>query len=284
MEARDWIECPRRQGRGQVALIVALLVSVIAAGAGAAEPIPPPPAPNSAPPAPGATTPTPGSSAPAPNTPASEPSSQAPAVPPASGPGSPPAQIPPPPTYSPPPESYAPQPYAFPEYRSWGHGYRPDEDRGLFRPLSLTLAIGPGMIIGPGERSVALSYNIFRLGIGIVRNLSFIISYEGAGTDSTNPATGEDSWLSQNQWIFGLQFHFLCWFYVRAGIGPGTVEETTRHFFFSNGTSLTYAGALGVEFLRAEYLALGFEASVSTTHYKDESWQTLGWDLTLAFY
>lgn len=154
----------------------------------------------------------------------------------------------------------------------------------MFRPLSLTLAIGPGMLIGPGERDVALSYNIFRLGIGIIRNLSFFISYEGAGTESTNPETGESSWLSQNQWLFGLQFHFLQWFYVRAGIGPGSVEESTRHFVFSNGTSLTYAGALGLEFLQTEYLALGFEASASTTHYSHESWETIGWDLTLAFY
>jgi len=224
-----------------------------------------------------------------------QPAAQAPASPPPPGPATEPTQVPPPetsPAYPPPPPQYytpPPPPYGYPygpphpmhrarSYYPW------EEEHGVYRPLSLTLAVGPGMLIGPGERDLALSYNIFRLGIGIIRNLSLIISYEGAGTNSTNPATGERSWLSQNQWIFGLQFHFLQWFYARAGIGPGTVEETTDRFFFSNGTSLTYAGALGFEFLQTEYVALGFEASASATHYSHETWETIGWDLTVAFY
>jgi hypothetical protein len=152
------------------------------------------------------------------------------------------------------------------------------------RLISVTFGIGPGILIGPGETDVALSYSVFRLGIGIVRNLQFVASYEGAGTSSTSPATGESSWLSQNQWVFGLQYFFLQRLYARAGLGAGTVHESTGTAEFSGGTGLNISGGVGLEFVQTEHVALGAEMNASTTRYSSESWETIGWHLTLALY
>lgn len=154
----------------------------------------------------------------------------------------------------------------------------------MHRPISVTFGVGPGMLVGPGETDVALSYSVFRLGIGIIRNLQFVASYEGAGTSSTSPATGESSWLSQNQWVFGLQYFFIQRMYARAGVGVGTVHESTATVESSGGTGFNVSGGVGLEFLQSDHVALGAEMNASTTRYSSESWETIGWNLTLALY
>ncbi len=188
-------------------------------------------------------------------------------------PGPPPPALPPP--YQP-PDGFA--------YYSAPPPPEPPPAPGVHRLISVTFGVGPGMLIGPGETDVALSYSVVRLGIGIIRNLQFVASYEGAGTSSTSPATDESSWLSQNQWVFGLQFFFLQRLYARAGMGVGTVHESTDNAEFNGGTGLNFSGGAGVEFLQTQHVALGAEMNASTTRYSDESWETIAWNLTLTLY
>jgi hypothetical protein len=160
---------------------------------------------------------------------------------------------------------------------------------GLYRPFSFTVGVGPGYLHGWGnnfdsESSVALSYNLFRLGFGIAPHTQLTIAFEGAGANSTSPLTGEHSWLRQENWLLGLQYHFIPHFYVRGGIGAGFISESTATYFASGGTGFATAGAIGWEFVQTPHVAVALDANGSVTKYPDQYWSTAGLNLAVSFF
>jgi hypothetical protein len=164
-------------------------------------------------------------------------------------------------------------------------GYQPvHRVSGVYRPFSFTVGVGPGALFGPGEDEIALSYNLFRLGFGVVPNLQAVLGFEGTGTNSTNPATGADSWLKQENWLLGIQYHVLSQFYVRGSMGAGHVSEHTSFASFSGGWGVAFAGAVGFEFVQTPHVALALDLNGSFTKYSGESWKTAGLNLALSFF
>lgn len=178
----------------------------------------------------------------------------------------------------------------YPAYPAYP-GYPSPPPHGVYRPISLTLAIGPGALFGYSangarETDPALSYNLFRLAFGIAPNLSLFVGFEGAGASSKDITTNTSAWLSQQIWSFGLQFHFLQRFYLRGGIGLASLQEETDFGTFSprtHGTS--YLAGVGFELVQTRDVALGLEATGSATRYAgSEWWQAAALNLTLAFF
>jgi len=222
------------------------------------------------------------------------PVSQAQNAPPASpAPTTAPAQQPPP-NYPPPPPRYPssgsypqnppPTYWAPAQPRQWMHY---PEVGGVYRPFSFTLGVGPGYLHGPEKaREVGLSYNLFRLGFGIVPNVQFILAFEGMGANTTSRWTGEYSWLHQENWLLGIQYHFLRRMYVRGGVGAGFIGERTDTTNIPGpGTGLAMAGAIGYEFVQTPHIALALDANGSVTKYAArEYWGTAGLNLAVSFY
>jgi hypothetical protein len=148
----------------------------------------------------------------------------------------------------------------------------------------LTLAAGPGGLFGPGERDLALSHNLVRVGVGIGRNLSLVFGFEGAAGSSVNPATGAQSTLRQDTLSVGIQHHLGPRLYYRAGAGIGFISELTKRQSFSGGQGLALAGGLGYELVEWPRVALGLELVGSHIIYRTESWQTVGLHLALAMF
>lgn len=71
-------------------------------------------------------------------------------------------------------------------------------ERMPFRPFGFTAAVGAGGLFGPGEDTLGIAYNLFRLGLGLAPGGSFVFGYEGTGASSDNPATQSNSWLQQH--------------------------------------------------------------------------------------
>jgi hypothetical protein len=172
-------------------------------------------------------------------------------------------------------------------------GYYPGA--GIYRPISFSVGLGPSALVGPksclpdgscsGVHDLALSYNLFRLGFGVARNLSFIISFEGAGTSSISPQTGESSWLSQSVLTGGLQVHILPPLYLRGGIGAGWVNESTNSVDNSLGGGIAFSGAVGFEFVQTMHTALALEAAGSVAKYSgNEVWGMAGVNLAVSFF
>jgi hypothetical protein len=172
---------------------------------------------------------------------------------------------------------YAPPP-APPGY------YPPPPPTGVYRPFSLTIAAGPGRLMGPGEKDWAVSYNLFRVGLGVARNLSVILGFEGSGASSVNPKTHADSWLKQEVWYGGVQYHLLPRLHVRASVGIGAVSETTAKQKFSGGKGTALSAAIGYEFIQMPRTAVGLELVGNTTRYQTESWEMVGLNLALSFF
>jgi hypothetical protein len=205
---------------------------------------------------------------------------------PTAAPAQPPPNYPPPPPRYPSGGGYPNQPtyYAPAPQRQW-MSY--PEVSGIYRPLSFTIGVGPGYLTGPqNTRELALSYNLFRLGFGVVPNLSFVLEFQGTGANTVNQSYGEYSWLKQENWLLGLQFHFLRRMYVRGGIGAGFVSEHTESFDIPGpGTGLAMAGAIGFEFVQTPHVALALDLNGSITRYAlKEYWGTTGLNLAVSFY
>jgi hypothetical protein len=229
----------------------------------------------------------------APAAPTPETAPAQPAPPPAGYPPPPPTGYPPPPPRypsgggypgNPPPSYWAPA-----QPRQWGT--YPGVS-GVYRPFSFTIGIGPGYLRGPDETSdIGLSYNLFRLGFGVVPNVSVMLEFQGTGTNSISPLTDEYSWLKQENWLIGLQVHFLRRLYVRGGVGAGFVSEHTATTDVSGpGAGLALAGAIGYEFVQTPHVALGVDLNGSVTNYGRaadggrEVWGTTGLNLAVSFY
>jgi hypothetical protein len=153
-----------------------------------------------------------------------------------------------------------------------------------FRRFTFTAALGPGMLAGPGERSLAMSYQLFRLGVGLNERLALVLGFAGVGTSSVNPRTMSDSWLKQDLWSAGLQVNLVPRLYVRGGMGVGLVSESVGDRTFSGGRGLAVEGAVGWELLQRQHVALAIEANGSHTHYPRESWQTAGLQLSVSLF
>jgi hypothetical protein len=233
-------------------------------------------------------------------------SAPAPSEQPAQPPPPPPKGYPPPPPRAPSqggyqypqqyppaqyPQQYPPTYYApGPQQRGWGYYAQPT---AIYRPFSFTLGVGPGYLHGWGtndagksdaESGFALSYNLFRLGFGIVPNLSFWLGFEGTGTNTTSPLTGENSWLRQENWLLGLQYHLVPRLYVRGGMGAGFISETTASIHASGGTGIAFAAAIGYEFVQTPHVALALDANGSVTKYTNQYWSTAGLNLAVSFF
>jgi hypothetical protein len=224
---------------------------------------------------------------------------QQPAPPPA-----PPGNYPPPPPrasqqgdYQYPPQYPPPQYPQYPQYpptyyaQHPGFGFTPPTS--IYRPFSFTIGVGPGYLHGWGtddngksdaESGFALSYNLFRLGFGIIPNLAFWVGFEGTGTNSTSPLTGENSWLRQENWLLGLQYYLVPRLYVRGGMGAGFISETTASIAASGGTGIAFAGAIGWEFVQTAHVALALDANGSITKYSNQNWSTAGLNLAVSFF
>jgi hypothetical protein len=211
--------------------------------------------------------------------PAVAPAMMQPAPPPPSGPFPPP----------PPRHDGQPPPFDYPFSADQRSGAPPGlvaggDEGGGFRRFSATAAFGPGILVGPGERSLAMSYQLIRLGIGLDRNLALMFGFSGVGTSSVNPKTGNDSWLKQEVWSLGLQGNLLPRFYVRGGLGTGHVSESAGGQTFSGGRGLEAEGAVGYELLQRRHVALAVELNGSWTHYSRESWKTAGLQMSVSLF
>ena len=159
-----------------------------------------------------------------------------------------------------------------------------DQDQGVFRRFSFTAAIGPGALIGPGENGLAISYQVARVGMGIDRDMSLLLAYEGTGMGSVNPKTKQDSWLKQDIVWAGLQHHFERRFFLRGGLGMGFVSEKTSTETFSGGKGIAALVGFGYELIQRQHFALSLDMNASLTHYHDESWKTLGADIAVSLF
>jgi hypothetical protein len=162
--------------------------------------------------------------------------------------------------------------------------YPPPPPTGVYRPFSLSIAVGPGAMFGPGEQILALSHNVVRVGWGLARDLSFFASIEGARAPSVNPATRARSWLRHETFSAGVQYHFLQSFYVRGSAGVGLVGEETARQSFSGGRGIATSAAVGVEIAQVTHTALGFELAGNVTRYPREYWGTAGLNLVLSLF
>jgi hypothetical protein len=162
--------------------------------------------------------------------------------------------------------------------------YPPPPPTGIYRAFSLTTAIGPGALIGPGEETLALSYNLFRVGFGVSRNVSFVFSFAGAGAPTINPGTNADAWLKQETWSLGGQVHMHQRFYARATMGLGFVSEKTANRKFDGGRGLAFSVAGGWELAQASRVALAVELNLNTTRYSREFWHMAGLHLALTVF
>jgi hypothetical protein len=162
--------------------------------------------------------------------------------------------------------------------------YPPPPPTGVYRPFSLTIAAGPGALMGPGEQDLALSHNLLRFGWGLARNLTFYVSLEGVRAPSVNPRTHAHSFLRQDTLSLGIQLHFLQTFYVRGSVGAGFVGEDTANDSFSGGTGLALTGAVGHELVQMYRHAIAVELAGNVTRYPTEFWGTVGLNLALTLF
>jgi hypothetical protein len=162
--------------------------------------------------------------------------------------------------------------------------YPPPPPTGIYRPISLTIAAGPGALWGPGESDFAVSYNLFRVGFGVARNVAVVAGFEGVGASSFNPDQHVDSWLRQEVWFLGAQFFVRPQLHVRLCAGMGAVAEVTATKTYSGGKGVALSGGLGYELVQLAGTAVGVELYVNTTRYPTESWEMAGLNLALSFF
>jgi hypothetical protein len=162
--------------------------------------------------------------------------------------------------------------------------YPPPPPTGVYRRFSLSVAAGPGALIGPGEQALALSHNVLRVGWGLARNLTFFASLEGARAPSVNPRTRKSSWLRHETLSMGVQHHFWQFAYLRGMVGGGLVGEETDTESFSGGYGVALSGAVGWELAQAQRMAVAVELAANITRYPTEFWGMTGLNLTFTFF
>src|SRR5262249_1245028 len=124
----------------------------------------------------------------------------------------------------------------------------------------------------------------FRVGLGVAPDYAFQFGFASVGTGSVNPATNKDSWLKQDVWSLGLQYHYGPRAYLRGTLGLGFVSGKAGSANFSGGHGFGAGGALGYEMVQRGHLALALELDGSVTHYPRESWGTAGLHLAVSLF
>ena len=154
---------------------------------------------------------------------------------------------------------------------------------GVHRPFTLTLAAGPGALVGKGERAPAVAYAM-RVGWGLDRNVSLFFAFEGVRAPGINPSTGDDAWLRQEILQVGIENHLGQRLYVRGAGGVGSIGEETRDSTFSGGRGLALSLAVGYDVAQLPRSALSLELAGSLTRYQRASWGTVGLAMSLALF
>ena len=154
-----------------------------------------------------------------------------------------------------------------------------------YRTFSFSLGLGPALLVGPNDREdLALSWNLFRLNFAVAPRVSFVVSFEGAGTSSVYAYTGEDSWLMHDVLTGGLQIRLRRAIYLRGGVGVGWGTEWTESFRSSSRAGLAVSGGLGYEFMQSAHTALALELAANVARYSRETWGMTGLNLALSFF
>lgn len=217
----------------------------------------------------------------------------APAEPGGASPAAPgPAEPTPPPTAegalqaAPSPEDGRPLPPPPPRRAAGGYGagsepyFGPPED-GVYRPLSFTLGAGLGFIRGndlPDPDLVqGISYAL-RLGFGVQEDLLLTLGFEGSS------ARKDGTLGTQEAFLIGIQYFLAQVFYVRGAMGVANQveEDATAIYMDQNGFGLQ--GALGLDLVQSEHVALSLEGMVLHGRYSEETWTGGGLSLLFTLY
>jgi hypothetical protein len=162
--------------------------------------------------------------------------------------------------------------------------FPPPPPTGVFRAFSLTIAGGPGVLVGPGEQAAALSHNLLRFGWGLARNLSVYVSLEGVRAPSISPATHRSSWLRHDTVSLGAQYYYVPRVYVRGGLGVAWVGEKTGDLDLDGGTGLAGIAAVGVDLVQLPRSAVSLEIAGTTARYATEWWGSTALNLALTLF
>ena len=219
---------------------------------------------------------------PAPAPPSPPPSGASPAAPaPAPAPAPPPPAVPqqpPPPAYPVypygPPPGYGtpplppPQPQPLPPSYYY---YQPPAPRGVWRPFTISLGLGFGLLSSPGDfdsrdNDGSLDY-LARIGFGVTRDWVVFLGLDGASVSTQ----ARD--VTVTNYLLGAQYFIASRFYLRAGLGLATFSEDSVEDFYSTAGQ-GFLGAAGAELVQGENVAFGIEfvsaLSRSTWHLRQE--------------
>jgi hypothetical protein len=184
----------------------------------------------------------------------------------------PPAQPPPPP----PPAAYPPPPDGGPPYGA----YAPPGRIGVFRPFSIGLGLGPGLLSAPGgadrDNDGGLAY-LVRLGFGVTRD--WMVNLGLAGTAVSQQFFD----VSQTNYTIGAQYFILRRLFARAGLGLGTVSEDGELGTYS-ATGQALEGGVGFEVLQGYNVALALEWAGGAARFSSGTYLQTALGLSLSLY
>jgi hypothetical protein len=185
----------------------------------------------------------------------------------------PPAEPAPPPNYPPPPP-YGPPPYG---YYQPGY-YQPPPQRSLYRPFTLGLGLGVGMLgfqdlYGARASEVGLSYTL-RVGFGVTSRWLVFLGAEGTGVNHL------DAGVWQTAYLLGAQAFLVQHLYLRGGFGlaNSTGEDA------NDTTGYAATAVAGFEFAQGYSTALGLELSFTAARYPGATWTNGGLNFVLSFF
>lgn len=197
---------------------------------------------------------------------------------------------PPPPGYGQPPSGYgAPppaygQPYPYQRYApSPAYLPPPPIADGIYRPLSLSLAVGPGWLgyrdgQHHDDNDLGIAYGL-RLGFGLGRNVALTLGFEGTG------ATKAGYSFRQEAYLVGLQIFLARVLYLRGGVGFGNVTQSDGLYLYgTDGPGFAANAAAGIELVQSSSSSLALEATATAVRYDASSWVMSAIDLVFSFF
>jgi hypothetical protein len=196
---------------------------------------------------------------------------------PAPAPQPAPSPMPPPPPNYPPPPPYGPPP-AYGYYQQPGYYPAAQPPRSPYRPFTLGLGLGVGMLsfrdlFGKRASEVGLSYTM-RVGFGITSRWLVFLGAEGTGVNHV------EAGVWQTAYLLGAQVFILRQLYLRAGIGlaNSTGEDA------NDTTGQALSAVAGFEFAQGYSTSLAFELSGTVARYPSEYWTNAGVNFVLSFF